>query len=370
MKFRVDRDVLADAVAWAARSLPGPPQRPRPRRPADRGRPRRAWCSSTLRLRDLRPGRRSPAEVADEGRALVTGRLLADICRSLPGQAGRGGHRRRPGSSLTCGSARFSLLTMPVEDYPTLPDMPAATGTVAGDAFAARGRPGRRSPPAATTRCRCSPASGSRSTATTITLLATDRYRLAVRELDWTPEQPRRVASPRWSRPGRSPTPPSRWPRGGEVTIALVHRRRRRGHDRLRGRAAARRTTTRLLDGEFPKVRSAASQPSTAPRPRSTRPRSIESVKRVALVAERNTAGPARASATAGSPSRPAPATRPRPSESIEAQHRRRGHHDRASTRSSCSTASARIDDAVVELRVHPVVQAGRASAGRRAPTE
>ena len=26
--------------------------------------------------------------------------------------------------SLTCGSARFSLQTMPVEDYPALPDMP------------------------------------------------------------------------------------------------------------------------------------------------------------------------------------------------------------------------------------------------------
>ena len=53
-----------------------------------------------------------------------------------------------------------------------------------------RPSPRSRSPPAATTRCRCSPACGSRSTATQLTLAATDRYRLAVRELDWTPGEP------------------------------------------------------------------------------------------------------------------------------------------------------------------------------------
>ena len=75
------------------------------------------------------------AEVADEGRALVSGRLLADICRSLPAKPvdlALDGSR----VSLTCGSARFSLQTMPVEDYPTLPDMPAASGTVPSDQFA------------------------------------------------------------------------------------------------------------------------------------------------------------------------------------------------------------------------------------------
>ena len=96
VKFRVDRDVLADAVAWAARSLPGPSERPGAGRPAHRGQRRRAWCSPPSTTRP-RPAPRSPPRSADEGRALVSGRLLADICRSLPGQAGRDGPRRRPG---------------------------------------------------------------------------------------------------------------------------------------------------------------------------------------------------------------------------------------------------------------------------------
>ncbi len=37
---------------------------------------------------------------------------------------------------LTCGSARFSLQTMPVEDYPSLPTMPEARGTVPSGLFA------------------------------------------------------------------------------------------------------------------------------------------------------------------------------------------------------------------------------------------
>jgi hypothetical protein len=76
-----------------------------------------------------------PASVQDEGKALVSGRLLADICRSLPNKPVE---MTTDGSkvSLTCGSARFSLQTMPVEEYPTLPDMPQATGTVRSDVFA------------------------------------------------------------------------------------------------------------------------------------------------------------------------------------------------------------------------------------------
>ena len=57
VKFRVERDVLADAVAWAARSLPVRPQRARARGPADRdGRGRRRPAALDVRLRDLGPG--------------------------------------------------------------------------------------------------------------------------------------------------------------------------------------------------------------------------------------------------------------------------------------------------------------------------
>ena len=133
MKFSVDRDVLADAVAWAARSLPV-----RPSAPVLAGLLIDASDDGlVLSTFDYETSARATlsADVRDEGRALVSGRLLADICRSLPAKPVEmvlDGTR----VSLTCGAARFSLQTMPVEDYPTLPQMPAATGTVNSEQFA------------------------------------------------------------------------------------------------------------------------------------------------------------------------------------------------------------------------------------------
>src|SRR5688572_9913546 len=133
VKFRVERDALADAVAWAARSLPV-----RPSAPVLAGLLIEAGDEGlVLSTFDYETSCRATltAEVSDEGSALVSGRLLADICRSLPAKpvdVMLDGAR----VSLTCGSARFSLQTMPVEDYPSIPSMPAATGTVPSDVFA------------------------------------------------------------------------------------------------------------------------------------------------------------------------------------------------------------------------------------------
>jgi len=78
---------------------------------------------------------------------------------------------------------------------------------------------------------------------------------------------------------------------GSEVTIALSSTGSGEGLIGFEGTGpgGARRTTTRLLDGEFPKVRSLfpAEKLTTA---KVDRAELIESVKRVALVAERNTA--------------------------------------------------------------------------------
>ena len=41
-----------------------------------------------------------------------------------------------PKAEITCGTARFTLPTMPVEDYPSLPDMPTVAGAVDSDDFA------------------------------------------------------------------------------------------------------------------------------------------------------------------------------------------------------------------------------------------
>ncbi len=124
---------------------------------------------------------------------------------------------------------------------------------------------------------------------------------------------PRTSPPPPWCRPGSSATPPSRLTAGGEVTIALASGRHRRGHHRLRGHAPAACGAPPPACSTASSPRSAAcSRPSTRPRRWSRRTALIESVKRVSLVAERNTAVAARVHATACSPWTRAPATRRR----------------------------------------------------------
>ncbi|WP_435741759.1 DNA polymerase III subunit beta [Nocardioides sp. SYSU DS0663] len=286
MKFRVDRDVLADAVAWAARSLPV-----RPSVPVLAGLLIDATDDGlVLSTFDYETSARATlmAEVSDEGRALVSGRLLADICRSLPAKPVEmvlEGAR----VSLTCGSARFSLQTMPVEDYPSLPEMPTATGTVPSDQFAhavaqAVTAAGRDDMLPVLTGVRLE------IDGATISLLATDRFRLSQRELGWSPRTPDESLAALVPAKVLGDTAKS-LTAGSEVTIALSATGTGEGIIGFEGNApgGVRRTTTRLLDGEFPKVRSLfPSEHLTVAKVEKAA--LVESVKRVALVAERNTA--------------------------------------------------------------------------------
>ena len=292
MKFRVERDVLADAVAWTARTLPL-----RPSAPVLAGLLIEAGTLSdgngeglTLSTFDYETSARATlnADISGEGRALVSGRLLADICRSLPA---------RPVDmelsdgkvSLTCGSARFSLQTMPVEDYPSLPQMPEARGSVKSDLFAhavaqAVTAAGRDDMLPVLTGVRLELDGSS------IAMLATDRFRLSQRELEWNPGSPEVSAAALV--PAKVLGDTARSLTGGsEITIALSSGGTGEGIIGFEGSAAGgvRRTTTRLLDGEFPKVRSLfpAEHLTLA---RVNRDELVNAVKRVALVAERNTA--------------------------------------------------------------------------------
>ncbi|MEV5000466.1 DNA polymerase III subunit beta [Nocardioides sp. LML1-1-1.1] len=286
MKFRVERDVLADAVAWAARSLPV-----RPSAPVLAGLLIEASDEGlVLSTFDYETSARATltAEVHDEGKALVSGRLLADICRSLPNKPVEltlDGAR----VSLTCGSSRFSLQTMPVEDYPTIPEMPAATGTVPSDAFAhavgqAVTAAGRDDMLPVLTGVRIE------IEGDTIALLATDRFRLSQRELTWNPGTPDASVAALVPAKVLGDTAKS-LTAGPEVTIALSASGAGDGIIGFEGTGpgGVRRTTTRLLDGEFPKVRSLfPSEKLTIAK--IDRAELIESVKRVSLVADRNTA--------------------------------------------------------------------------------
>jgi DNA polymerase-3 subunit beta len=228
------------------------------------------------------------ADVSDEGRALVSGRLLADICRSLPNKpvemAVEGAK-----VTLTCGSARFSLQTMPVEDYPTLPAMPESKGKVKSELFAhavgqAVTAAGRDDMLPVLTGVRIEMDGSS------ISMLATDRFRLSQRELEWDPSTSDISAAALVPAKVLADTAKS-LTGGSEISIALSSSGSGEGIIGFEGSAGGgvRRTTTRLLDGEFPKVRSLfpSEHLTTA---RVDRTVLVDAVKRVALVAERNTA--------------------------------------------------------------------------------
>src|SRR5690242_14954884 len=120
MKFQVEHDALAEAVAWVARALPS-----RPVVPVLSGLRLDAGDGLTLSCfdYDLAATARVAADVAEPGTALVPGRLLAEIIRSLPGQPAE---FTADGDvvSLTCGSAEFALVSLPLADYPELPPTP------------------------------------------------------------------------------------------------------------------------------------------------------------------------------------------------------------------------------------------------------
>src|ERR1700736_3903518 len=181
LKFRLVRESFADAVSWVAKNLPT-----RPAVPVLSG----VLLSGTddgLTISgfdyEVSAEAQVAAEIASPGSVLVSGRVLSDITRALPNKPVDfyvDGNR----VALTCGSARFSLPTMPVEDYPTLPALPEGTGTLPADLFAeAIGQvavaAGRDDTLPMLTGIRVE-ISGD-----TVVLAATDRFRLAVRELTW-----------------------------------------------------------------------------------------------------------------------------------------------------------------------------------------
>jgi DNA polymerase-3 subunit beta len=287
VKFRVDRDVFAEAVAWAARSLPT-----RPPLPVLAGLLVDAHDGGlTLSSFDYEVSARVdiPADVAEPGTTLVSGRLLADITKSLPQQtievATEDGDRK---AQLTCGSSRFSLQTLPREDYPSLPAMPDSAGSLPGDVFAAAVAQvavavGRDDTLPVLTGIRVE-FEGDR-----LVLAATDRYRLAVRELSWTPG--RTDLSTVALVQGRSLAETARALGDADsVTIALSGGVAGEGLIGFEGSAGgeSRRTTNRLLDGEFPKYRSLLPSESTSTAVIDSAS-FLETVKRIALVADRNT---------------------------------------------------------------------------------
>jgi DNA polymerase III subunit beta len=285
VKIQVERDVLAEAVAWTARALPA-----RPAVPVLAGIRLQAAADLTLSSFDYDVSAQAtvPVTAEEEGDLLVSGRLLAEITRSLPArpvEISSDGAR----ATLTCGSATFTLLTMPSEDYPSLPPMPPAAGSIGSDAFASAvsqsaTAAGRDDTLPALTGVRIE------IDGETLTLVSTDRYRLAVRELRWNPARPDMSAAVLV--PARALAETARaLTAGAEVSIALAlpGEEGAGGEGMIGFEGAGRRTTTRLLGGDFPRYQSLLPNQVNSVAELSAGP-FAEAVKRVALVAERNTA--------------------------------------------------------------------------------
>lgn len=281
LRFRLVREDFADAVAWVARILPT-----RPAMPVLAG-VLLTGADNGLTVAgfdyDVSGEVVVPAEIASPGTVLVSGRLLSEITRALPAkpiEVSVDGSR----VLLTCGSSKFSLPAMPVEDYPALPVLPAETGVVAADTFAeavaqvavAAGRDDTL-PMLTGIRVEIS--------GTTVVLAATDRFRLAVRELTWSTNSPDAdtavlVPAKTLAEVAKAVTP------GTDVHLSLGSGGSVGEESLLGVSSGGRRSTTRLLDTEFPKFRQLLPTEHTALATVGVA-ELTEAIKRVALVADR-----------------------------------------------------------------------------------
>ncbi|MDI3313240.1 MAG: DNA polymerase III subunit beta [Mycobacterium sp.] len=281
LKFRLQRDAFADAVAWVAKTLPTRPTVPVLAGALLTGSDQGLTISGFDY--EVSAEAEVPAEIISPGRVLVSGRLLFDIIRALPNQPV---DFDVAGSlvSLRCANTRFSLPTMAIEDYPALPAMPAETGTVRADVFAeAIGQvavaAGRDDTLPMLTGIRVE-INGEK-----VVLAATDRFRLAVREFTWS------VVSPEFETavlvPAKTLVEAAKagadmsdihLALGGESVAA---------RDGLLGISGdGKRSTTRLLGADFPKFRQLLPTEHTAVATIGVA-ELTEAIKRVALVADR-----------------------------------------------------------------------------------
>ena len=281
MKFRVEREVLTEAITWIARSLPA-----RPPAPVLSGVRIEATEDGIINLAsfdyEVSATSKIQAEVIQSGTVLVSGKLLAEISKSLP---------KKPVTftleenkvSVVCGASRFTLATMPVEEYPNLPQMPEIDGSIESSVFT----DAINQVIVAASRDESLPlltgvkveVEGEK-----ITLLATDRYRLALRELTWAPALPdtKAVALVR----ARTLSEVAKTLGSvGEINIGLVTGS---GSELIGFEAGGRHTTSLLVDGDYPHVRRLFPEETPIQAVVAKAPL-IDAVKRVALVAERNT---------------------------------------------------------------------------------
>ncbi|MFM1818407.1 MAG: polymerase subunit beta [Actinomycetota bacterium] len=277
MKFQVDRDAMAEAVTWASRTLPS-----KSTQPLLTGLHLVAEKSNLVLSgsdADVSGQANVDADVEQPGTVLVPGRLLADITRSLPSAKinfALNGNR----VDITCGRSSFTIPTMPVAEYPPLPVMPEVSGTISGDEFANA----IAQVATAASRDETLPAfTGIKIDVegSVITMASTDRYRLAVREINWNPVST--TISTHTLIPARFLHESSKSLATSE-SVALAFAASNEGLFGIAGNG--RQTTSRILAADFPPYRTLLPTESTSVAQVKTS-ELIDSVKRVALVLDR-----------------------------------------------------------------------------------
>ncbi|MDO5098599.1 MAG: DNA polymerase III subunit beta [Corynebacterium sp.] len=284
VSFEVAKDDLASAVSWVARNLPSKPTQPVLRAmliTADDDGLEFAGFDYEVSTKV-----RIPAEVNQPGRIAVAGKLIAEITATLPSKPIK---VFVEGSmvQLVCGSSRFELPSIPLDDYPTLPALPEVTGAINPRLFidavtqvaAAAGRDDTL--PMLT-------GVHMEIDGENVTLTATDRFRLALRSFQWAPavaDAQAKLLIPAKNLLENARTLDANSSEPVEIAVGTGESI---GADGLFGiHIEDRQTTTRMLDADFPNV--APLLPKQHKSMASVEISALQdAIRRVALVTDRN----------------------------------------------------------------------------------
>ena len=281
MKFRCERDVLADAVGSAGRAATNRTGT----LPVLSGvRMEVAGDTLTITGTDLELTIRLSIEVGGErdGAAVVPARLVGDIVKALPAGAVEVDLAdTADGSaemSISAGRSQFSVRPLSLDDYPAQSE-PAADAVTLPAADMAEAL--RQVVRAASTDDARAVLTGVLLAAEDdgLRMVATDSYRLAVRDL---PESSMLGSGQKVLIPGRALNELQRL-LGNEENLTV-----RLGEREATFEAGSTRLSTRLIEGEFPNYRNLL--PSSYPNLLTvSKPAMIEAIRRVKILAQDST---------------------------------------------------------------------------------
>jgi DNA polymerase III subunit beta len=218
--------------------------------------------------------------VEAEGTLLLPGRLLGDVVRSLPsGEVSLALRSEQRDVELTAGGARFHLRTLPVEDFPRLPELSAeAVKLPAAPLAETIDRVAR-----AASRDEVRPILTGvlvQVEGTTLTMVATDSYRLSVKHTELEQALPETIGANVPARALRELARIVAQESPDEVSISLTR-------NQAVFQAGAVVLFSRLIEGQFPSWRQLIPE-SFEHEVRLPREELVEVARRVSQLAQRN----------------------------------------------------------------------------------